>query len=104
MKKDLIAAFAKAYEEMMDPFSGDFLAEYDVSADDCFALSTLIASLLRAYLGMGSQQRAALLLRGIGPLAGLSAEAIEAGIAQAALGPAADALVAELRRMRTGQL
>ncbi len=103
MKKGMIEAFAGAYEEMMDPFSGDFLAEHNVSADDCFAMSSLIATLLRSYVAMPSQQRAAMLLRGIGPSAGLSAEDIENGIAHASLGPATDNLVAELRRIRTGQ-
>ena len=103
MKKGLIEAFAAAYEEMMDPFSGDFLAEHEVSAEDCFAMSSLIAALLRGYQALPSQQRAALLLRGVGPSAGLSASDIEAGIARASLGPATDQLVAELRRMRTGR-
>jgi len=44
--KEAADAFAKG----SDPFSGDWLAEHEVTLDECFSLSEKIAAVLKGYL------------------------------------------------------
>lgn len=99
MKESLIRTFADAYDEMIDPFDGSMLAQNDVSADDCFAMSTLIAGLLRGYLASPPRERAAFVFRGVASGTGLPQDAIDHAVARMALPDATDRLIAQLKRL-----
>jgi len=70
---ELLAAAAKAFDECVDPFCHDWLVEHAVTSDECYALSTSIAMILRGYVAAGTDQKVALVLAGAkAELAGLA--------------------------------
>jgi hypothetical protein len=46
-KIELLTKAAEALEEMRDPFSHEFLVENNVTADECFYMSDILAASLR---------------------------------------------------------
>lgn len=86
MNDALIRDAASAYEEMMSPFDGDWLAEHNVTLDDCFALANLIATLLRGYVSLPPTARTKLLFRGAASAVGLPDAIIDHTLAQTRMG------------------
>lgn len=65
---ELLLKMAEALENGSDPFNHEFLVEHKVTADECFALSDQIGTLIKGYLG--SDQDARVLLLAIGAVYG----------------------------------
>ena len=73
----LLNAAARAFDDQRSPFEGDWLGEHEVTADECFALSSNIGVLLHGYLASPKHEQHALALRGACRAAGMSSEIID---------------------------
>ncbi len=58
--EELAAAAAEAFVAEVSPFDGDWLAEHEVTSDECLCLSELIADLLSAWVHLPPDARALL--------------------------------------------
>jgi hypothetical protein len=47
---DLLLAAAAAFDDQRSPFVTEWLAEHEVTADECYDLSLGIATIIRGYL------------------------------------------------------
>jgi hypothetical protein len=47
---ELLREASKAFEDMRDPFSTEWLCEHDVTADECYDLSMAISSAIDLLL------------------------------------------------------
>lgn len=57
----LLREAAKAFDQLIDPFSHAWLMEHEVSADECTALSDGIAAILFGYLVADQEVRDAIM-------------------------------------------
>ena len=75
--KELLTEAAAALNDQRDPFSLDWLAENNVTADECFDLSQNIATLLYGYLGAPADVKQQIMLIGACTASGMPPEIIE---------------------------
>ena len=62
--RDLLEKAAAALEDGIDPFSSHFLCENEVTADECFRMSTTMSVALRALVRATGQTKQEILLLG----------------------------------------
>lgn len=60
----LLLKMAQAFEAGSDPFNHEFLVENKVTADECFALSDQIGTLIKGFLGSKQDDRVLMLAIG----------------------------------------
>jgi len=60
----LLLKMAQAFEDGADPFNHEFLVENNVTADECFALSSQIGTIIKGYMGSDQDDRVLLLAIG----------------------------------------
>ena len=73
-QEQLLDAAAAAFGDSRDPFSHDWLAEHNVTLDECGDLSGVISTIIYGYLETPPDERGALHLRGACRGAGMPKE------------------------------
>lgn len=77
---DLLKRAAAAFDAGRSPFEHAWLAEYSVTADECFTLSQLIAVVLMGYVSADADLRQMLNLYGVLASAGATPDIIEGAV------------------------
>lgn len=80
-QEQLLDAAAAAFEDCRDPFSHDWLAEHNVTLDECGDLSGVISTIIYGYLETPPDERGALQLRGACRGAGMPKEVTAGAVA-----------------------
>lgn len=62
---ELLLAAQRAFRDQMSPFTHDWLSEHQVTSDECYDLSDIIASILMGYLAADSTAKTTWTLRGL---------------------------------------
>ena len=60
----LLGAMAEALDDGCEPFSQEFLTQHNVSLDECFGLSSLLATIIRGFVNSDSEAQTAFVVAG----------------------------------------
>lgn len=62
--KELLRKMAEALQDGRDPFTQEWLSEHEVTLDECFNLSDVVALLIKGYLASSKEDQHKILILG----------------------------------------